>query len=118
MTIERLAASDGAERHHVTEPGDKVAFSRIEAAAYLGISTDTLDRMRAAGVIEAFRAGRRLVRFRKSELDAFMSRECISSEPRTLPTGMCNGRKMAVRNAAALGRQAVAKLRHSSRSSS
>lgn len=97
---------------------DAASMSRAETANFLGISTDTLDRLRAAGRIKAFSAGERLVRFQKSELEAFMSRECTtttSSEPKARPDGMSNGRKMAVRAASARGREAVQRLRHSSR---
>lgn len=78
------------------------ALSRDEAATYLGISTDTLDRLRADGRISAFKAGRRLVRFTRAELEAFMERECLalstaSSKSQPPPSGTSSGPKRDAR---------------------
>lgn len=47
-------------------------LTRHEAAAYLGISVDTLDRLRAAGRLLALQVSARLVRYRQADLDAYL----------------------------------------------
>lgn len=57
-------------------------LTREEAARLMAVSVDTVDRLRAAGQIQGFRAGKRLVRFRLAELQAFMERPCDTPSPR------------------------------------
>ena len=93
--------------------GEKHVLSRASAAEYLDISTDTLDRLRAAGKIEAFRAGGRLVRFRRAELDAFMTRQCISSASPQAHAGTSSSAMEADRAASQRAVKIAARLRRS-----
>lgn len=92
-------------------------LSRTEAAEYLGISTDTLDRMRATGKIAAFKVpGGRLVKFPRRALEAFIEHACATSlsDSATAQTGTSSGMKLDVRDVRQLARQTVARLRRSS----
>lgn len=60
----------------------KAVLSRVEAAEYLGISTDTLDRLRACGRIVASPVSARLIRYRSADLDAYLI-ECRASPSST-----------------------------------
>lgn len=55
----------------------RAVLSRMEAANYLGISTDTLDRLRASGAIVAAQVSARLVKYRAADLDAYIA-QCQS----------------------------------------
>lgn len=50
-------------------------FTKEEAAEYLRVSTRTLDRWVAGGRLHAYRKSRKLIRFRREDLDAFMTGE-------------------------------------------
>ena len=43
-----------------------------EAAEYLGVSRRSLDRWRKSGLISCIRMGKRLIRYRRMDLDAMM----------------------------------------------
>ena len=43
-----------------------------EAAAYIGTSTRTITRLVVAGDLKAYRFGQRLIRLRRSDLDALL----------------------------------------------
>ncbi len=43
-----------------------------EAAAYMGTSTRTITRLVVSGDLEAYRFGQRLIRLRRSDLDALL----------------------------------------------
>lgn len=43
-----------------------------EAAAYIGTSTRTITRLVVAGDLKAYRFGQRLIRMRRSDLDALL----------------------------------------------
>lgn len=43
-----------------------------EAAAYMGTSTRTITRLVVAGDLKAYRFGQRLIRLRRSDLDALL----------------------------------------------
>lgn len=92
---------------------ERHVLSRAAAAEYLDISTDTLDRLRASGLIEAFRGGGRLVKFRRAELDAFMTRQCISSRSETPRAGTSSSATEADRAASQRARSIAARLRRS-----
>lgn len=90
-------------------------LTRQEAADYLGISTDTLDRLRSAGRIVGARISARLVRFRRDELDAYLT-QCQtqpSSRSTPPPSGTSNGGKMDGRAALQLARQIAQRQRRS-----
>jgi excisionase family DNA binding protein len=53
---------------------ERERLSTKEAAAYLGVSTKTIDRMVAAGELESYKVGR-LRRFDRSALDAYLDRQ-------------------------------------------
>lgn len=97
------------------------ALSRQDAAQYLGISTDTLDRLRAAGLIKAFAGGARLVRYRVVELDAYMKRACLeplpSSRSATHPTGSSSGSRADIPDDVRRGLATARKLPTFSRAS-
>lgn len=81
------------------------ALSREDAAEYLALSTDLLDKLRAAGKIAAVKVtgaieGRSAKRVRViypvRELDRYLERECqiiTSSELETPPAGTYSGLK-------------------------
>ena len=50
---------------------DKVAYSRKEAAAFLGVSLPTLDRLTKRGLLEPSRATRRPI-FLRADLERFL----------------------------------------------
>ena len=59
-------------------------LSREDAAAYLGISVRTLDRLRAEGKMSFVRLGGR-VSYLPSDLDAYVERNRVeAARPRTL----------------------------------
>jgi excisionase family DNA binding protein len=92
-------------------------LDREGAAAYLGISTDTLDRLRAAGVIPWFRVSGRLVRFRVSDLEAYIDRQTVAAAANAaLPksSGRSGPSKTDIRAAAQRAHEAVLRLRRSS----
>lgn len=95
------------------------AFSREEAATYLGVSVDTIDRLRADGRLTAFRAGGRLIRFARFELDDFMRRECLtasstsSSRSEAPRAGISSGSNRDTRDDLRRARQIAMKLRAS-----
>lgn len=91
-------------------------LTRYEAAAYLGMSVDTLDRLRAAGRIMACQVSARLVKYRQSDLDAYLNACQISpsSASQQAPTGTSNGSRLDVRTASQRGLEAAKKLRLSS----
>jgi excisionase family DNA binding protein len=94
------------------------ALSREDAAAYIGVSTDSLDRSRARGEITAFTVGR-LVRYKLAELDAYMDRATLcqdtnSSSSAIRRTFTSNGSKTDTRAASQRGLEAVRRLRRSS----
>ncbi len=51
---------------------DQVWFTRKEAAEHLRVGTRTLDRWIADGKLPAYQKGRKLIRLRREDLDAFM----------------------------------------------
>jgi excisionase family DNA binding protein len=58
-----------------------------EAAAYLGVSTKTIDRMVERGELESYKVGR-LRRFDRSALDAYLDRQRkIAAEERARRVG-------------------------------
>ena len=58
---------------------DRPAFylSPDQSADYMGISRRTLDRWRKAGLISCVRIGRRLIRYRRPDLDDMMKGHMI-----------------------------------------
>lgn len=52
----------------------KTLFNRIEAAGELNISPTTLDRLRRAKQIPTVKIGPRTIRFKKSDLDNYITR--------------------------------------------
>jgi predicted DNA-binding transcriptional regulator AlpA len=71
------------ERRGETElpEGCEPAFDTPQAAAYTGLAATYLEKLRSVGGGPRFlRYGRRAVRYRKSDLDAWMSQhECFST---------------------------------------
>ncbi|GEK21002.1 helix-turn-helix domain-containing protein [Cellulomonas xylanilytica] len=51
---------------------DTTWVRRLDSAAYLDVSPRTLDRLVDAGKLTAYRIGSRVVRFRRSDLDALL----------------------------------------------
>lgn len=94
-------------------------LSRIEAADYLGISTDTLDRLRSAGKIIASQVSPRLVKYTATDLDIYIAqcRNPLSSESQPRRTGISSGSPMDGRTALRLAQQIVSRQRMSSRRS-
>jgi len=60
------------------ESTDPRWISQSEATEYLGVTERTIRRMVAAGDLPAYRLGKRLLRFKLTDLDALM---------RPVPTG-------------------------------
>lgn len=99
--------------------GGRATLTRYEAAEYLGVSVDTLDRLRAAGRLTACQVSARLVKYRQADLDAYLD-ECRTStssrfEPRRIGTSSIT--KLADRDAVRLARQIAAKQNKSLRRS-
>lgn len=93
------------------------ALSREDAATYLGVSTDSLDRLRSRGEIAAFTVGR-LVRYRLAELNAYMDRadtcpDTNSSKFEPRRTSTSSGSRVDIRAASQRGLEAVKRLRRS-----
>lgn len=55
--------------------------TREEAARYLGVSVDTLDRLRAAGKIPTYQLSPRRIGFRIADLDAHAEAQRVGSTP-------------------------------------
>lgn len=55
-----------------SDPANDTYLSPADAAKYTGLSTRTIHRWIRSGVIPSYRYGRRIVRVRKSELDAVL----------------------------------------------
>lgn len=92
-------------------------LSRADAARYLGVSTDTLDRLRASGRIHASQVSARLVKYRTRDLDAYLE-QCLttpSSASERRPTGTSNGPRVDAAAAVRRARQIVSKQRQSLR---
>jgi len=70
MTRQRSTGTDGNE----PEPELGPLLNRREAAAMLGVSTDTLDRLRAAGEIPTIAVAARSVRFARQDLCEYLRR--------------------------------------------
>lgn len=47
--------------------------SRDQAAEYVGVHVNTIDRWRSEGLIRAYQAGPRLVRYDLAEIDAMLA---------------------------------------------
>jgi excisionase family DNA binding protein len=61
---------------------DDPLFSVKQAADYLGVSVSSLDRWRCYGTGPRFvKVGRKVVRYRRSALDAFLQERTCTSEP-------------------------------------
>jgi excisionase family DNA binding protein len=92
-------------------------LSRHDAAAYLGVSVDTLDRLRASGRLMACQVSARLVKYLQTDLDAYLDQCRTSPSFRSEPprTGTSSGTKVDVRAASQRAQQAVMKLRRTSR---
>jgi len=60
----------------VVSPADPAGADRLmsirEAAAYVGASTKTITRLVVAGDLKAYRFGQRLIRLKRSDLDALL----------------------------------------------
>lgn len=100
----------------MSETVASATLTRYEAAAYLGVSVDTLDRLRAAQRIPACQVSKRLVKYRQRDLDTYLI-ECQtspSSASRLAPTGTSSGTRVDVRAASRHAQQAVRKLKLSS----
>lgn len=97
----------------------KDILSRKDAAAYLDMSTDTLDRLRADGAIPASQVSRRLIKYRRHDLDAYIAlcQNTPSSKSAPRQTGTSNGSRMDTRDALQLARRMSSKLAQSSRRS-
>lgn len=93
----------------------KAVLSRYDAADYLGMSVDTLDRLRAAGAIIACPVSARLVKYRLADLDAYLTTCQISALSKSPPpqTGTSSGSTVDVRAASQRGRAAMMKHRAS-----
>ena len=52
-----------------------------EAWAYLTCSESTLKRLRQAGEVHPIRISQRIVRYRRSELDAYLDRQSRTTDP-------------------------------------
>lgn len=91
-------------------------LSRVDAAAYIGVSVATLDRLRADGLIRASQVSARLVKYRAHDLDAYLTacQNIPSSSSRRLPTGISSGRSVDVPAAIRRAQQIVRKQRLSS----
>ena len=80
MSIENKpqSAVSAVIKHQSTDP----LLNPVEAAEYLGVSRDTLAIWRCVGRynIQFVKVGR-LVKYRKSALDAFLDRRTIGGEP-------------------------------------
>jgi len=63
----------------------RAVLSRYDAADYLGVSVDTLDRLRAAGAIIACPVSARLVKYRLADLDAYLTTCQISALSKSPP---------------------------------
>ena len=57
-------------------------MNKREVAAYLRITVPKVDEMRAAGQLKSFKLGERSVRFRKSDIDAYIARLVREEEQR------------------------------------
>ncbi|RAK51633.1 hypothetical protein DJ017_17510 [Phenylobacterium soli] len=90
-------------------------ISRQEAADYLGISTDTLDRLRASGRLPALQVSARLIRYRKRDLDEYLNacQTSLSSKSEPHQTGTSSGSRVDVRTASRRGHEAMMKHRRS-----
>lgn len=61
-------------------PGCDPALNSIQASAYLGLAVKTLESLRTRGGGPRFiRYGRKAVRYRKSDLDAYMAERAVFS---------------------------------------
>jgi len=72
--------------------------SRYDAANFLGVSVDTLDRLRADGAIVALQVSKRLIRYRLADLEAYLNK-CLtspSSRSATAQTSTSNGLRVDV----------------------
>ncbi len=61
-------------------------MNKREVAAYLRITVPTVDELRAAGKLKSFKLGERSVRFRKSDIDAYIAR-LVKAEDRRRKSG-------------------------------
>lgn len=93
----------------------KAVLSRQEAAAYLDMSTQTLDRLRANGTITASQVSLRLVKYRLADLDEYLQqcRTTASSKSPPLQTGISVGPRVDAAAAVRRARQIVLKQRPS-----
>lgn len=93
----------------------KDILSRKDAAAYLDMSTDTLDRLRADGVIQASQVSRRLIKYRRHDLDAYIIQCQTTASSKSTPrqTGISSGQRVDVPAALRQARQIVLKQRPS-----
>ncbi len=57
-------------------------MNKREVAAYLRITVPKIDEMRAAGQLKSFKLGERSVRFRKSDIDAYIAKLVKDEERR------------------------------------
>jgi hypothetical protein len=100
-----------------TQAAIKRVLSRTEAAAYLDMSLDTLDRLRAAGAIIACPVSARLVKYRVADLDCYLE-TCQTSALSKSPhpqTGISSGLKADTRAALQRARQIALKQNSSLR---
>ena len=77
---------------------DKKLFSREEAAEYLGVSTRTLDRIRADGRIAYVKLGGSggRIAYLRDDIDAFIARQRVSEKRVPLtPTTTWRHRRVA-----------------------
>ena len=94
-------------------------LTRYEAAALLGLSTKTLDRLRAAGAIPALQISKRLVRYLQEDLDAYRAGCRVriaqkvrpAAEPQIDHSAAMRRARLIVANQR--GREAVLKMRRS-----
>lgn len=96
-------------------------LTRDQAASYLDISTDTLDRLRQAGKLKAAQLSSRIVRYRRVDLEEYIETQCQntpSSRSPRLPTGTSSGARLGVPDALRRARQMQRKLKVSSLHSS
>lgn len=86
---------------------EAATMTRGEAAKYLGVSIDTLDRLRARGAIPASQVSARIVKYRQQDLDAYLiaCRTSPSQKSAPRPTGTSSGSRMDTRSALQLARQ-------------
>ena len=69
----------------ITTPPD--IMSKREAAYYLKLSLSTLDALRKAGKVRSFQYGARSVRFRRSDLDAYVDKLVREEDKRRKAAG-------------------------------